>query len=250
MLCCPMVSLSEQAASNGAATRRASAPRNPASPSHLRRRRFRQGARTFRARAPAVASGSALAGREPLRLCGEARTGRMRTVVASLARSRPAMAVLLSTDPAAMEDWRNALLAEDPGLDVRRFPDARRSRRHRGGRGLDVARHGGAAPLSEPPAHRLHGRRGGPPAAPARAAARRAGGAAEGRAADAGHDGVGAPQRPALPPAGSGVPRPPGGAPMGGVAGARHRRRAASAFWASASSAARRRRRCSRWASR
>ena len=34
------------------------------------------------------------------------------------------MAVLLSTDPAAMEDWRNALLAEDPGLDVRRFPDA------------------------------------------------------------------------------------------------------------------------------
>jgi glyoxylate/hydroxypyruvate reductase len=34
------------------------------------------------------------------------------------------MAVLLSTDPAAMEAWRNALLAEDPSLDVRRFPDA------------------------------------------------------------------------------------------------------------------------------
>ncbi len=34
------------------------------------------------------------------------------------------MAVLLSTDPAAMEEWRTALLAEDPGLDIRRFPDA------------------------------------------------------------------------------------------------------------------------------
>jgi glyoxylate/hydroxypyruvate reductase A len=34
------------------------------------------------------------------------------------------MAVLLSTDPAAMEDWRAALLAEDPGLDIRLFPDA------------------------------------------------------------------------------------------------------------------------------
>ena len=34
------------------------------------------------------------------------------------------MAVLLSTDPAAMEDWRAALLAEDPGLDIRMFPDA------------------------------------------------------------------------------------------------------------------------------
>lgn len=33
------------------------------------------------------------------------------------------MAVLLSTDPAAMEDWRAALLAEDPGLDIRMFPD-------------------------------------------------------------------------------------------------------------------------------
>ena len=34
------------------------------------------------------------------------------------------MAVLLSTKPAAMEDWRAALLAEDPGLDIRMFPDA------------------------------------------------------------------------------------------------------------------------------
>jgi phosphoglycerate dehydrogenase-like enzyme len=34
------------------------------------------------------------------------------------------MAVLLSTDPAAMEDWRAALLAEEPGLDIRLFPDA------------------------------------------------------------------------------------------------------------------------------
>lgn len=34
------------------------------------------------------------------------------------------MAVLLSTDPAAMEDWRAALLAEEPGLDIRMFPDA------------------------------------------------------------------------------------------------------------------------------
>jgi glyoxylate/hydroxypyruvate reductase A len=34
------------------------------------------------------------------------------------------MAVLLSTDPAAMEAWRTALLAEDPGLDIRIFPDA------------------------------------------------------------------------------------------------------------------------------
>lgn len=34
------------------------------------------------------------------------------------------MAVLLSTDPAAMEAWRNALLAEDADLDIRRFPDA------------------------------------------------------------------------------------------------------------------------------
>ena len=34
------------------------------------------------------------------------------------------MAVLLSTDPAAMEDWRTALLAEDLGLDIRMFPDA------------------------------------------------------------------------------------------------------------------------------
>ena len=34
------------------------------------------------------------------------------------------MAVLLSTDPAAMEEWRAALLAEDPGLDIRLFPDA------------------------------------------------------------------------------------------------------------------------------
>ena len=33
------------------------------------------------------------------------------------------MAVLLSTDPAAMEDWRAALLAEEPGLDIRMFPD-------------------------------------------------------------------------------------------------------------------------------
>ena len=103
------------------------------------------------------------------------------------------------------------------------LPRCRRSRCHRGRRGLDVARHGGTAPLSEPPADRLHGRRGGPPAAPAGAAARRAGGAAEGRAADPGHDGMGAPERPALPPAGSGVPRPAGGAPVGGVAGARHR---------------------------
>lgn len=34
------------------------------------------------------------------------------------------MAVLLSTDPAAMEDWRSALLAEEPGVDIRLFPDA------------------------------------------------------------------------------------------------------------------------------
>jgi glyoxylate/hydroxypyruvate reductase A len=34
------------------------------------------------------------------------------------------MAVLLSTDPAAMEEWRAALLAEEPGLDIRLFPDA------------------------------------------------------------------------------------------------------------------------------
>jgi glyoxylate/hydroxypyruvate reductase A len=34
------------------------------------------------------------------------------------------MAVLLSTKPAAMEDWRAALLAEEPGLDIRMFPDA------------------------------------------------------------------------------------------------------------------------------
>ena len=34
------------------------------------------------------------------------------------------MAVLLSTKPATMEDWRTALLAEDPGLDIRMFPDA------------------------------------------------------------------------------------------------------------------------------
>ena len=34
------------------------------------------------------------------------------------------MAVLLSTDPDAMEAWRTALLAEDPGLDIRTFPDA------------------------------------------------------------------------------------------------------------------------------
>ena len=34
------------------------------------------------------------------------------------------MAVLLSTDSAAMQDWHDALLAEDPSLDVRRFPDA------------------------------------------------------------------------------------------------------------------------------
>jgi len=36
----------------------------------------------------------------------------------------PRMAVLLSTDPAAMEDWRAALLAKEPGLDIRLFPDA------------------------------------------------------------------------------------------------------------------------------
>ena len=34
------------------------------------------------------------------------------------------MAVLLSTDPAVMEEWRAALLAEEPGLDIRLFPDA------------------------------------------------------------------------------------------------------------------------------
>lgn len=34
------------------------------------------------------------------------------------------MAVLLSTKPAAMDDWRTALLAEEPGLDIRMFPDA------------------------------------------------------------------------------------------------------------------------------
>jgi glyoxylate/hydroxypyruvate reductase len=33
------------------------------------------------------------------------------------------MAVLLSTDPAAMADWRAALLALDPGLDIRLFPE-------------------------------------------------------------------------------------------------------------------------------
>jgi glyoxylate/hydroxypyruvate reductase A len=34
------------------------------------------------------------------------------------------MAVLLSTKPAAMADWRDALLALDPALDIRMFPDA------------------------------------------------------------------------------------------------------------------------------
>lgn len=34
------------------------------------------------------------------------------------------MAVLLSTKPAAMADWRDALLALDPALDIRLFPDA------------------------------------------------------------------------------------------------------------------------------
>ena len=34
------------------------------------------------------------------------------------------MAVLLSTKSNAMEDWRAALLAEDPALDIRMFPDA------------------------------------------------------------------------------------------------------------------------------
>lgn len=34
------------------------------------------------------------------------------------------MAVLLSTKPAAMADWRDALLALDPGLEIRMFPDA------------------------------------------------------------------------------------------------------------------------------
>ena len=34
------------------------------------------------------------------------------------------MAVLLSTKPNAMQAWRDALLALDPGLDIRLFPDA------------------------------------------------------------------------------------------------------------------------------
>ncbi|MBX6741564.1 MAG: glyoxylate/hydroxypyruvate reductase A [Acetobacteraceae bacterium] len=34
------------------------------------------------------------------------------------------MAVLLSTKPAAMAEWRDALLALDPGLEIRMFPDA------------------------------------------------------------------------------------------------------------------------------
>ncbi len=34
------------------------------------------------------------------------------------------MAVLLSTKPAAMADWRDALLALDPGLEIRMFPEA------------------------------------------------------------------------------------------------------------------------------
>lgn len=34
------------------------------------------------------------------------------------------MAVLLSTKPAAMHAWRDALLSADPGLDIRLFPDA------------------------------------------------------------------------------------------------------------------------------
>jgi len=34
------------------------------------------------------------------------------------------MAVLLSTKTETMEDWRAALLAEDPALDIRMFPDA------------------------------------------------------------------------------------------------------------------------------
>ncbi|WP_424814674.1 2-hydroxyacid dehydrogenase [Roseococcus sp. YIM B11640] len=34
------------------------------------------------------------------------------------------MAILLSTKLNAMEAWRDALLAEDPGLDIRMFPDA------------------------------------------------------------------------------------------------------------------------------
>src|SRR4028119_409225 len=38
--------------------------------------------------------------------------------------SRSAMAVLLSPKPAARGAWRAALLAEDPGLDIRMFPDA------------------------------------------------------------------------------------------------------------------------------
>lgn len=34
------------------------------------------------------------------------------------------MAILLSTKPAAMREWRDALLAVDPGLDIRLFPEA------------------------------------------------------------------------------------------------------------------------------
>ncbi len=34
------------------------------------------------------------------------------------------MAILLSTKTSAMQNWRDALLAEDPGLDIRLFPDA------------------------------------------------------------------------------------------------------------------------------
>ena len=41
----------------------------------------------------------------------------------SVAKQFTAMAVLLSTDPAAMKAWRDALLAVDPGLDIRLFPE-------------------------------------------------------------------------------------------------------------------------------
>ena len=34
------------------------------------------------------------------------------------------MAILLSTKPSAMQDWRDALLALDPGLEIRMFPEA------------------------------------------------------------------------------------------------------------------------------
>ncbi len=141
------------------------------------------------------------------------------------------MAVLLSTKPEAMAEWEAALSALDPSLvlyrhpfvgdpaeieavvmwtghdlaDLRRYPNLR----------LLVSMGAGVDHLLAPP--------GPPPGC--------AGGAAGGCAPHPGDERMGAAESVAVPPPGSGISCPAGGAHLAGIAAARHRPGGGSACW-------------------